>query len=93
MCLFYKFNNEQKQNDMKTTEVLPLQQWELTTDNVLFTINEQGKLISFKKGKICKVHGSGETIEAYWLDDIWKPITISKDEFVKYFKKISCTND
>ena len=72
---------------MRKTEILINQLWELTTDDVLMTI-ENDKLVNFKKGKVCKVHSTGDKIEAYWLDDFWKPIIISKKEFLQYFKLV-----
>lgn len=59
--------------------------YELTKDNVLMTMTENG-LVKFKAGKECRVHSVEKgVVTAYWLDDIWKPIIISKEEFDEYF--------
>jgi|TARA_B110000285_G_C15100478_1_gene604713 hypothetical protein len=60
---------------MVNNEILILQNWTL-----------KNNYLNFNKGKICKVHSTGNTIEAYWLSDIWNPIMLSKKEFLKNFK-------
>lgn len=61
--------------------------YELIKDDVLMTMTEKG-LVNFKAGKECRVHSvENDVVTAYWLDDIWKPIIISKDEFDEYFAR------
>jgi len=60
---------------MKNNEILVWQKYALTND-----------YLNFNKGKICRVHITGHTIEAYWLDDIWNPMMVNKKEFLKNFK-------
>ena len=60
---------------MRNNKILIYQKWSLTND-----------YLDYSKGKICKVHSTGNTIEAYWLDDIWNPIMIGKEDFLKTFE-------
>jgi len=66
-----------------------MQEYKLVKDNQLITIDEKGKFIHFKSGKICKVHNiENNVVTAYWNGDIWKPIVISLDEFNELFELI-----
>jgi len=61
--------------------------YELTTDDVLMTVDENDRLINFKAGKECRVDKvENGVVTAYWLDDSTKPIIITVSEFNQYFK-------
>ena len=63
-----------KQCLLTNNEISINQKWRLTNDH-----------LDYSKGKICRVHSTGNKIEAYWLDDCWNPLIIGKDKFLETF--------
>ena len=59
--------------------------YRLIVSGELITIDSKNDLITIDIGKVCKIHSIGELIEAYWIDDIFKPILIESDEFCRLF--------